>query len=1061
MKYLYRLVPKSARSSWLLFMICCTSIMAAQITVTGTILDNNGNTIPGVNVIESGSVNGTISDIDGYFTLNVNGEDAVLKISFIGMESQEIPVANQREFTITMLDAVGMLDEMVVVGYGVQNKATLSGSVETVSGTLLQDRAVSSPALALQGQTPGLLVSRSSSQPGSEGVSMQIRGATSVNGGSPLIIIDGVPITNTESFYSMNPDDIESLSVLKDASASIYGSRAANGVILVTTKKGKGDTKVTVQANVRINTIGIKFPEPTLAEYGQQWVEAYDQDGDYYIDPLFWTRSIVEDMATGREGLYQVNVKGTVEDLYFGDFSAFDKFFGTTVSQEYKIGLSGSGDKSSYRMSMGYSENMGAMKIAYDGKRLYNGRLNYNYKVTDKIKVETGLHYLYTHLSAPSSGATSAVSQDPPIFPAQNPFGQWNANFGSQGGSFNPTSAFVDGGRENTKRDEVRLTVATTWDISEAFSLRASATMDKTFNQSQEYVLTVPQYNWYGEKADKDVNGTSSITKSSKSSSYQNYDAILNYKKNLGSHHFTALTGVTAEKFSYNSVSASRDGFEDEGVYDINLGSVEENVTNSGGGYEWGLLSYIFRANYDYMNKYLLEVNGRCDGSSRFSKENRFSNFGGASAGWVMSEESFMQDVSFLGFLKLRASYGEMGNQVGIGEYDYLSTISTGQRVFGSPANYQNTSYIGSMTSDNRTWERVGIFTTGIDFRMLNNNLYGSFDYFIKNNKGMLVSVVYPEVLGATPPKSNSGELETKGWEVSLGYKGSVGDFRYDVAVNMSDSRNVLTKLSGQDSWSAGKVSAREGYALNSYFLYETNGFFANEEEVAEYYDNYGTIQPISVENTSASYVLSETDGTKSLRPGDTRKVDLDGNGYIDALGGEGDTGDLKYMGDAAAHYIYGLNTSMSYKGFDLSAFFQGVLNQNTLRIGSMSYPNYATYSNQTTAFSGLTWRPDNTDALYPRLTTNSSRAKWNWQNNDFMLQNNRYVRLKSLIIGYTFNDVKITKAKIDRLRIYFSGSDLFEFTSIKDGYDPEYGESSNNFYPFTRSWSFGVNLDF
>jgi TonB-linked SusC/RagA family outer membrane protein len=1025
-----------------------------NIKITGKVVsaeDKMG--LPGVNVAVKGSTQGTMTDIDGNFTINVPSNNSVLVFSYLGFQNQEISVAGKSTLNVVMVSDSKALNEVVVVAYGTQQKKKVTGSIETVSAKAFQDRAITSPALALQGQTPGLLVTRSTTRPGNEGINFQIRGATSVNGGSPLIVIDGAPALNNEAFFNMNSDDIQSVTVLKDASSVLYGYRAANGVILVTTKKGaSGKIKVDYSNSLRIGTPGIAPPTPTMQQYGRVWLEATDQDG---VNANYWgwgSRANLELMASGYEGIYDTSSWGKI---YIGQARRYDEMFGNSVSTQQNASISGGSDKSTYRVSFNMAEDIGALKTAYDGKKQYNLRFNNDYQVAKWLKLETGVSYLNYKIVAPSSGLDrESLTADPPFFPSRNPYGQWYANF-NIAGNRNAVAATVDGGKNTTKRDQLGLNMAATFNLYEGLTFKLSGTYNRDFFNYQSYIITVPQYSWYGDLAPENVNSASSIREERIDKTYQNYGGFLNYNKEFGNHSFSALLGMTAELNEDKRLYGYRLGFIDNGVYDLNMGSLDQKVEATGGAGHTGIYSYLARLEYGYKDKYLLKLSGRRDGSSRFAPGYKWSNFGGIETGWVISEENFMKAITPISFLKVRASYGEMGNQSsGIGAYDYISSMTTNaSAIFGSTAAQQGASYVTALTSTDRTWERVGITTVGVDFRLFNNKLSGSFDGYTKKNDGMLISVDYPDVLGGVAPKSNSGVLNTKGWEATLGYSDKIGKVKYNVAINMGDSRNKLTSMEGANKWNAGLVAAREGFPLNSYFLYQTGGLFQNEQEVSDYYAAYGT----------AGLIPSSTDGSQRLRPGDTRRLDLDGNGYISDVGnGTTDNGDVKYMGDSAAHYNYGINLGAQYKNFDITAFFQGTLEQNLLRTNYLAFPFQTLFTGQTSAYLGQTWTATNMDALYPRMTNNVTRARWNWQNNDFTLQNNRYVRLKSLVVGYTLKDLKIVdNFKLNQFRVYFSGNDLFEFTKVKDGYDPEFGESSASIYPFMRTWSLGLNVSF
>jgi len=515
------------------------------------------------------------------------------------------------------------------------------------------------------------------------------------------------------------------------------------------------------------------------------------------------------------------------------------------------------------------------------------------------------------------------------------------------------------------------------------------------------------------------------------------------------------MAGINAEKFSRETIWAKRVGFQDLGVHDISLAS-KDNQTNGGGKGENGTYSYLTRLNYNYKEKYLVEVMGRSDGDSRFAQGYKFKNFGSASAGWVFTNEDFFSSLnSIVSFGKLRLSYGNSGNNVGIGEFDYLSLVKIYGAVLGTSGKQHNSSVLlnNGLISRERTWERIEQKNVGIDLRFLEGRLSASYDIFEKNNIGMLSQVTYPSVLGGVAPKTNSGHFNTKGWEAIVSWRDQIDDFKYHVAFNISDTKTMVTEVEGANNYKAGKNDVVNGYPAGAWFVYKTDGYFKDQAEVDAYYAKYGKSDDLAI--------LPYKDPIKELRPGDTKKVDVAGTGNITANGNEKSS--LVYAGDGTPHLTFGLNMGASWKGFDFSAFFQGQLKQNIMRKGWMAYPFGAIWTNQNPSFLGKTWTADHTDAPFPRLTTFNRRAQWNYENNDFMLQNNRYVRLKSLIVGYTLPQKLTNKAKIDRVRVYFSGNDLWEKGSIADGFDPEMGEASvdNNGYPYARTWSFGLNVGF
>ncbi|PIB34882.1 hypothetical protein BFP72_05450 [Reichenbachiella sp. 5M10] len=1034
------------RSVIMLLLTCLSvaTVYAQESQISGQVLDETGAGLPGATVMEIGSNNGTTTDLDGNFNMSVEGQNSQISISFIGYETKTLTVGSRTQFSVDMQVDAQSLEEVIVVGYGEKTKATLTGAVEQVTAATFEDRAVTNPALSLQGQTPGLVVTRGSSRPGNEGITMQIRGATSINGGDPLCIIDGVPVVGLREFYNMNPDDIESVSLLKDASASIYGSRAANGVILVTTKKGSGGMTVDYSNNFRLNTIGIRPPTPGMEEYASMFIEAVEQDGtnDY------WGWSTLENMqgmANGEARIYPGTAWG---DIYLESSDRFNDFYGDSFSQQHNLSISGGDEKTKYRVSGGFADNRAPLKIAYDGQKQYNVRFNFEHKLSDRVTFQSGMTYQQTNSSSPSGGIQGGVYNDPPVFPAKNPYGQWYANFNV--GGRNSVGQVVDGGTKDIKEDLTKVNLGLNVNIIEGLDFKVLGSINRRIGRTDEVYLSVPLYTWAGDQIGM-VNSSSSIKNTYNDATYQNYGGFLHYDKTIAEDHYvSAMVGVTADLNEHRDLMGKRTGLEDQGVYDLDV-AAKDLMENEGGAGHWGLYSYVGRFNYEYQGKYLLELIGRRDGSSRFADGFKWANYGGASLGWVLTEEAFLRDNPVLSFWKLKASYGEMGNQVGIGENDYVSTISTGSIPFGSTPAIQNTARVSGITTNVRTWERVKMTNFGTEFTLLNHKLNGSFDYYIKENEGMLSTPVLSAILGGNAPKTNIGTLETKGWEAVLGYKDRIGDFNFGVSVNMGNSTNELVKLEGSDSYNAGKVAQREGYPLNSYFMYQTDGLFADQAAVDAYYAQYTA--------TSQGEVPVQNNAAQALRPGDIIKVDADGNGYISAISDEG--GDVKYMGDAAPHYNYGINTNMSWKGFDFTANFQGVLNQNIQRTGHMSYPFRAIWSTSTTSYQGLTWSETNTGADYPRLTTNGTRSGYNWLNNDFALQNNRYIRLKTLVVGYTLPSSVLEKIKLRKARVYFSGNDLWEATSIKDGYDPEMGETGSDIYPFTRTYSLGLDITF
>ncbi len=1051
----------------LMAMLAIAVNAADTITISGVVKDEAGEPLIGVSVKVKDTSKMTVTDLDGGFSLSGVNEGDEIVFTYVGYHSAAVK-ADRNRMEIILKENASILNEVVVVGYGTQKKVTLTGAVETVSAKNFQDKAVSNPALALQGVAPSLVVTRSTSRPGNEGIGMQIRGMTSVNGGNPLLIIDGVPALNFEAFYNLNSSDIESVSILKDGAASIYGAKAANGVILVTTKGGdNGKFRVDYTFNMRFSSPGITNFSPSMAQYASVWIEANKEESV----PNWWAWISEENMLpmlNNTPGVYNTAYYG---EIFLANANRVEELFSNRNNYEHNLSVSGGTEKSDYRVSMSYSDNQANLATAYDGQKVFNLRLHYSNKLTSWLKFTSISSLIRSRTSSPSSGLDNTIyGFDMPFFPAKNPYGQWYANFGNVGNR-NAVAATTEGGRDDKTRLQGRVDLSLDANIWKGISLELRASLQAENWMRERYVTPIQTYDWWGNSASEMITTTQQsliypdnpgnvkaennpgYLKVSNLNIYQYYSAIARYANTFKDvHNIEAMAGVQGELLSWNNLTAARQSFDDNGVYDLNLADPSSAQGNSGGKGSNGTLSYIARVNYNYDERYLISLLGRRDGDSKFAKGYRFSNFGSVSAGWVFTSEKFMENItSVLNMGKIRGSYGETGNNAGLGDFLYASSIIQGVSYLGYPLTGQVSTSLknAGLINSSLSWERVVQKNIGIDLGLFNNRLTASFDYFWKDNKGMLTTVTYPSMLGATAPKSNSGHLAVNGWELTVGWRSRVADFNYFVNFNIGDTRTMLKSMEGADTYGAGKNHHVVGYPINSFFLYRTAGFFKDQAEVDRYYALYGD---------GAADMMAVRQGTNTeLRPGDTKRLDLNGDGKIDWS-----DGDLQYVGDGNPHYTFGINLGGEWKGIDLSAMFQGVGSQYIMRSGWMAYPFATIYSNQNPNFLGKTWTESNQGAEYPRLTSQPARAGWNYGNNDFMLQNSRYVRLKNLVVGYTLPQNFTRRFKVERLRVYFSGNDLWEVSSIKDGYDPEMGEmSQNSGYPFARTYSFGVNLTF
>lgn len=1059
--------------------------------VQGTIVDQNGEPVIGATVRVKGSKTGTVTDLDGKFTLtNANGP---IEVSYIGYKTQIVKNAKGNNLRISLQEDANALEDVVVVGYGQQKKASLTSAITQIKGEeVFKDRTVSSTAVALQGEIPGLTVTRNSTRPGSEGAAFQIRGDISVNGNSsPLIIIDGVTGSLNE-LNSMNGNDIDNISVLKDASAAIYGSRAASGVILVTTKRGKeGKAHISYNGSISRTINGIQAPMTSTSEWLDMFYEAQYRDASALTGSLdpdvihnnfnWWifnsfggptldTSDI--DPKTGNptvykgEKLFNALRSGKVLTLQNGNKverwdtnqDIMDALYGQATSQKHNVNISGADKKFGYNLSLGYESAQSQLKPAYDGQRKWSGRLNADYNATDDLKFSTNISYEKRNVQSPSTDVGQGW-MDQWFWALTNENGDPYDTFS---GSRNPLGGLTKGGTYKYQLTTLRGNVSGTYDFKKfvkGLTLTGNAAYKMVEQNSQTTKYKVQYYDWVDtETGNKQAPG--SMEQENKRWENINLSALLNYQNTFAKYHnVAAMVGITAEQETNKNMKMGRykgPMYENAGIEDMNLFIGGDNNTANGGKSSWGLLSYLTRVSYNFDNRYSVEFLGRRDGSSKLSEAQRWKNFYSVSGYWRISGEKFMKSLTWLNDLKLRYNYGKTGSVEGIGNYERYATISTGSTILGINPSAHTTMWLGGMTSDQRTWETIDSHNFGLDFTLLNNRLSGSFDYFIKTNNGMFISVEFPQILGASAPKVNDGKFRARGWEFALNWRDKIGEVKYNVGVNLSDAWSEVMKLTNNENVpNAGKNSNRLiGKPRNAIYVYQTDGLFQNQQEVDAYYEMYYWNADHTGPKEGNILPAPGKQVTNTLRPGARKYVDINGDGKITR-------DDIYYAGDAAPRLAFGFKAGLEWKGIDFSAFFQGIGKQKVLRGGYFYAPWVVNYVRQNKTFLNKTWTPENPNAEYAVASRDAAFNRWNYQNTDVSVQNNKYVRLKSLVVGYTLPQAWTTKAGLNKVRVYFSGDDLWEWTKVKDGYDPEYGEASNNTFPFSRQLTFGLDLTF
>lgn len=1022
------------------------------IKVTGTVTDKKGEPIIGAVVAVVGTTSGATTDLDGNYTIEVPDKQSRLEFRYVGYIIQTVTIGNQREINIVLEEDTKVLDEIVVVGYGTVKKESLTGAVAVVDSKAFQEKGgLSSPLEALQGQVAGVTITRGSSAPGDESWSMNLRGASSMNATEPLIVIDGVAAGTVNELRLLNSNDIETINFLKDGAAAIYGSRAAGGVVLITTKKGAmGKPKVEYSATATYKTVGLM---PTAMNI-DQWADGVmtTLQNDNNTSNTWYTYA---QLAKKYKGSYidlatSANPFGTaaftdVSDFVFDDsVNWLNSLFNDTWSTEQNLSVSGGSERSTYRVSLSYLYDGSTLQFGNNNNQRYNFRTNNTYNFSNKLTLESSISYNRQEQVVPSFiGSVLTTSMPMPGLPLQSLNGKPYA-WGSWG---SPVAKVRDGGDNKLSVSGININETLKYKINDWLN----ATVDLGYNTSSAARNTIENsityYNYTGDKAvlinPTQANSTYKQT-SSKTDFYSASGYINAHRTFAQKHDFSLTLGAQYEFKEYVSFGAKVKDIQ-EGLEIIN-GSGEITLSGNEDKYQNANMSYFGRFNYAYDNRYLFELNGRYDGSSKFNSDNRWDLFYGMSLGWRIQQESFLKEVDWLHDLKLRLSYAEMGNQSGISNYDGIQLYSlesgTGPYIGSNKLSYIRTS--GVLASNSRSWERVKNYNLGVDFGFLKGNLRGSVDAFMKRNNNMLVSITFPGTLGDSAPKANAGKFKTWGFEGELNYRGAIGEVEYHAGGSFTFARNKLIDFGGTTVLQSGYVATQQGYSLNSVFGLRYGGKIQDENELAAYKAKY--------------YNNNQIGMPENLRIGDNMFVDENKDGVLDE-------NDYIHLGSDIPEISYSFNLGASYKSFDINVIFQGAANRFVYRgIDNWTVPFRANYTNTITSSIGNTWSEGNRDAYYAPYTNDSNINNYNYQASTLTTQDGRYLRLKNVTIGYTLPRNLLMKTKaFEGARFYITGADLWETTKIKDGWDPEAARDASGVkrYPFTRNFIFGVNLTF
>ena len=1026
-----------------------SEVVMQAVKVSGRVVDINGEPVIGASIQEKETSNGVITDIDGNFSFNVASRTAKIVISFIGYKTVELSAADPKLKNVVMMEDSETLDEVVVIGYGTQKKASLTGAVTVVGAKTLESKgALASPLRAMQGTVPGVIVTRSSGAPGEEGWGMKLRGATSTNATDPLVIIDGVEFSDGISgMRNLNTDDIESINFLKDASAAIYGSKAAGGVVLITTKKAReGKTTVSYNGSFTGKVIGLQPELMNLDQWADALIAAQTNDGYVDTDKIRYAK-----LAKQYKGQYidlENNPNPTggfsgVADFCFMENDWQDMLWGNAASTQHELAISGGTEKSLYRLSLGYMYDGSTLQWGNNNKERYNFRLTNTFKLANNISLESIIAYSRESQVKPSLiGSVLSASVPQPGLPSSSidgrpyAWGNWKS----------PNWLAELGGDNKLKVSALNISEQIKWNITKDLDAVVQLGYNTNLAIRDIQEKAIDWYNYAGTKVvwSEPTQENSKYTKSYANTDYYLASGYLNWHKTLANaHNLSAMVGAQYNYTQYERTETAIKNIKPS--LEIPNGSGEKTVKPE----KWheAMMSYFGRLGYDYKSRYLVDANMRYDGSSKFQAENRWQFFWGVMGAWRLTEENFMRPLSpFLSNLKLRVSYGVLGNQSGIGRYDgtqlYNFGSGTGVLMDGSKVSIINTN--GEIVSTERTWERIHNYNVALEFGFLDNRLTGTVDLFLRKNNNMLIAAQYPGILGDKAPAANIGKFEAKGWEGILNWADKIGAVNYHVGATITYATNKLVDMGATSVLSSGFDATQQGYPLNSYFGLRYTGKIQTEEQLQKYYDYYLTGNGIGME--------------KNLRLGDNMFEDVNGDGKLDQ-------NDMVYLGTDDPKLSYSFNAGFEWKGIDFSVIFQGVGRRTIFREGSAwRVPMSAWWLNTTTQSVGNTWSAEHSNAYYPTYSNTSSINNYNYQCSSWSVENGAYVRLKNLTIGYTLPATWLAKTKvISKLRVYVTGADLWEHSNIRDGWDPEQTRKVENLgrYPFNRTYTVGINATF
>lgn len=996
-------------------------------TVSGRVTSaDDGSGLPGVNVVLKGTTVGTTTDFDGKYTLDLPDADGTLVFSYIGYLAQEVAVAGRTTIDIALAPDLKQLQEVVVVGYGTQKKESLTGAVATVEPENIVKRPLSNTRLALQGMAPGLTVQDVGGSPGGEDVRVSVRGTGNLNFPNPLYVIDGIP----QDFSRVDPNDIASITVLKDAAASaIYGSRAANGVILITTKRGSlSSSAISYNGYVGV-TNPTRIPERvSIGDYLRLVNEAYTNNGQ----PVKYSDEYIQKT---------LNPANEEERLLYPDTDHFDLLYDKGVQHSHSLAFTG-GEKLGtkefrYNVSFNYLDQGGILVVNSQLQR-YSMRSNLDLKLSERFSINMDMNIIRTDRDYPARDGDvyfRLIHDNPPTYVPKFPNGQY-----SKVTDFNAL-AFLESARATQLRNYYYANITGSYQVIEGLKLRGTiAPLNETLRQKSDRDK-VDFFDYYGNPISGNASRWGIISSEDRREErFELYlQGLAEYEKTINNHYVKVLLGAERILQNFNWSRAYKEGYYNNELNAIGTGDAPVDMAE---GNDEGLrLGSVFgRLNYDYRQKYLLEANFRYDGASRFAKDYRWGLFPSFSAGWVLSEESFMSSIGFLNHLKLRASYGELGNQ-DIRDannnplyYSYISYVST-----GNPYAFNDAAVLGAWQStlgvNNLQWETAKMADVGIDMQFLEGKLGITADYYKKTTEDILFLIPIPGVVGMPTPARNGVKIENKGWELALNYNTSFSqDVTFSAQFMISENKNKIVDLKGAGPVlrNANRTAFLEGEEVDVIYGYKTDGLLTQ--------DDLDNNIPLLFANA---------------KPGDVKYLDISGpDGVPDGIVSA--TYDRVPLASNLPHYPVSLNLNVGYKNFDLSFFVQGVMKQTSILYGALiEGPNWENYTHK--AMLGR-WTQDNPNprATWPRLERGSTRSQ---ESSDFWLRDTKYVRMKNVTLGYNLPGPVLSKIGLQSARIYIGADNLFTITG-EDLLDPEFPSGGRvTYYPQTKTFFAGLNF--